>query len=89
MNTANVHLIFLVNHTKSRRTSFIKQKYLTEVTNCYWQFFAKPLERGLEKPRMEMYGAFVNTSVSATQQLASIILDMFNGLFEFIAIVLN
>ena len=32
MNTVNVHLIFLVNHTKSHRTSFIKQKYLTEIT---------------------------------------------------------
>ena len=58
MSVVNVHLIFLVNHTKSHRTSFIKQKYLTEITgtlinlqinnsitNCYWQNFAKPLAK--------------------------------------------
>ena len=52
MNTVNVHLILFINHTKSQRTSFIKQKYLTEITstlinlkfnnsitNCCWQKF--------------------------------------------------
>ena len=32
MKTVNVHLVFLVNHTKLQRTLFIKQKYLTEIT---------------------------------------------------------
>ena len=32
MNAINVCLIFLVNHTKLHRTSFIKQKYLTEIS---------------------------------------------------------
>ena len=32
MNTVNVHFIFLVNHTRLNRTSFIKQKYLTVIT---------------------------------------------------------
>ena len=31
MDTANTQLIFLVNHTESQRTSFSKQKYLTEI----------------------------------------------------------
>ena len=35
MNTVNVHLIFLVNHTKSHKTSLIKQKYLTEITGTF------------------------------------------------------
>ena len=32
MNTVNVHVIVLVNHTKLHVTSFIKQKYLIEIT---------------------------------------------------------
>lgn len=32
MNTINVYLTFLVNLTKSQRTSVIKQKYVTEIT---------------------------------------------------------
>ena len=33
MNTVNIHLI--INHTKSHRTSFIKQKYLTEIKGIH------------------------------------------------------
>ena len=60
MNTVNVHLIFFVNHTKSKNTSFIKQKYLREITHnlqtnnsiriVIGKNFVKPL--GLEKPGM-------------------------------------
>ena len=64
MNTVNVHLIFFVNLTKSHGTSFIKQKYLTEITdtliNIYiliipsqtviGKMFAKPLAKGFRKP---------------------------------------
>ena len=59
MNTVNVHLILLINHTKSHRTSFIKQKYLTEITStlnslkliipCYWQNFSQTFGKGVEK----------------------------------------
>ena len=55
---------FLVNHTKSHRISFIKQKYLTEITgtlmnlfinnsitNCCWQKCCQIIGKwGLEKP---------------------------------------
>ena len=39
MNTVNVYLIILVNHTNSQRASFIKRKYLTEITGSLikWQ----------------------------------------------------
>ena len=57
MNTANVHLIFLINHTKLQRTSFIKQKYVTEIyklkipsqTGTGKNNFAKPLANGFRK----------------------------------------
>ena len=38
MNTVNAHLIFKVNYTKLYRTSFIKQKYRTQITST-----AKPV----------------------------------------------
>ena len=62
MNTVNVHLIFLVNHTKSQRTSFIKQKYLTAIIGTLINLklvitsktvigktFDKPLAKGFRK----------------------------------------
>ena len=66
MNTVNVHLIFLVNHAKSHGTSFIKQKYLTEITlllliykliissqTVFPKYLTKPFwQRGLEKPQL-------------------------------------
>ena len=66
MNTVNAHWLFLVNHTKLQRISYIKQKYLTEitgslinqqinnsVTNCYQQ--------NLEKPRLSNQRHFQDT----------------------------
>ena len=49
MNTVNVHLISLVNHTKLQ-TSFIKQKYLTEIMGTLTDLWI--WQRGLEKPQM-------------------------------------
>ena len=66
----------MVNHTKLHGTSFIKQKYLAEITgtlinwsiknsitNCYWQtFFAKHLAEGLEKPRIMIQSGVCETN---------------------------
>ena len=54
MNTVIVHLTSLVNHTKLKRTSFTKQKHLTEITgtlnsitNFYWQHFCQTFGKGV------------------------------------------
>ena len=63
MNTLNVHSIIVVNHTNSQRTSFIKQKYLTQITctlinpsqTVLGKNFAKPLAKGFGKLRIGLF----------------------------------
>ena len=53
MNTVNVFFIFLINHTKSHRTSFILiYELIIPSQTVFGNFFEKkkPLAKGLEKP---------------------------------------